>query len=330
MIHAGPPRKVHLLAVLTCLLVLPLCMSNKAHAQVCSATVNDVDFGAPNVLSADATDALASVTVSCTHVPFLTVVKICPSFGDGSGGSSNSVRQMRGGNGNILNYQLYQDAGRTASWGAVNEPQLGTVPSMLLSAGLSGSASATETIYGRLFGNQTSAAPGNYVSTFTGGDSAFTYSGFLLGATNSCAGFVGAATIHPSFNVAASAPAYCTLTTTDLNFGIAGVLQAQISAQTNLRVACTNKTPFSVSLDGGLAHGLPTQRKMTSPAGDAVAYGLYRDAARTQGWGDTSSTWMGGTGIGTDQSLAVYGLVPAQVTPRPGSFSDRVVATVTY
>jgi len=329
MIHVELRKTVTILAVLIGFFVSPF-TAQKAQAQVCSATVNNVDFGSPNILSTNPTDALASVTVSCTHISFLTVVKICPSFGDGSGGSSNSIRQMRVGTGSTLNYQLYQDSGHTAAWGAVNEPQLGTVPSILLTAGLSGSASATETIYARLFGSQSSAATGSYISTFTGGDSAFTYSGFLLGATNSCAGFVGSATIHPSFNVVASAPAYCTLTTTDLDFGITGAIQAQISAQTNLRVACTNKTPFSVSLDGGLAHAQPTQRKMTSPAGDSVTYGLYRDAARTQGWGDTSSTWMGGTGIGADQSLAIYGLVPIQPTPRPGSFSDRVIATVTY
>jgi spore coat protein U-like protein len=330
MIVVRLPKALTLLAFLAGLFGSQLFMSRDAQAQVCAATINNVDFGSPNILSTAPTDALASVTVSCTHIPFLSVVKVCPSLGDGSGGSTTSFREMQTGTGSILNYHLYQDSGRTAAWGAVNEPQLGTVPSILLSAGLSGSASATDTIYARLFGNQTSAAPGNYLSTFAGGETAFTYSAFVFGATNSCAGFVGAATIHPSFNVVALAPAYCTLTTTDLNFGIAGVLQAQISAQTNLRVACTNKTPFSVSLDGGVAHGQPTQRKMTSPTGDTVTYGLYRDAARTQGWGDTSSTWVGGTGIGTDQSLSVYGLVPTQTTPRPGSFSDRVVATVTY
>ena len=38
---------------------------------------------------------------------------------------------------------------------------------------------------------------------------------------------------------------------------------------------------------------------------------------------------MAGLGTGAAQSYTVYGLVP-QATPRPGSYSDTVTATITF
>ncbi|WZB69364.1 spore coat protein U domain-containing protein [Achromobacter xylosoxidans] len=37
-----------------------------------------------------------------------------------------------------------------------------------------------------------------------------------------------------------------------------------------------------------------------------------------------------GLGSGTVQNHTVYGRVPAQTTPRPGSYSDTVTATITF
>ena len=43
-----------------------------------------------------------------------------------------------------------------------------------------------------------------------------------------------------------------------------------------------------------------------------------------------SAATLGGTGTAATQSIPVYGRVPAQATPPPGTYSDTVVATVTY
>ncbi len=70
---------------------------------------------------------------------------------------------------------------------------------------------------------------------------------------------------------------------------------------------------------------------MTSAAGDSVTYGLYRNSAGNQLWGSAaSSLGVTGTGSGANLALTVYGVVPAQATPKPGVYSDRVVATITY
>lgn len=301
-----------------------------ASAQSCSATVTDVDFGYPNILSSTPVDVLATVTVTCTRIPFLTVVKLCPDIRDGSGGSSGSARLLRESGGATLTYQLFQDANRTLGWGAVDEPDLGTVPAIVLGNGLTSSATATRTIYARLFGGQVGAPAGSYASSFAGNETAFTHSAFFLGASGGCAGFVGTSVVRPAFDVVAVAVPYCTISTGDLDFGNVGVLRSAVTAQTNLRIACMQKTAFSVSLDGGTAGAAPTARKLASSTGESLTYGLYRDAARSLPWGDGATTRVAGTGTGSEQVLIVYGLVPAQSTPKPGVYADRIVATVTY
>jgi len=47
--------------------------------------------------------------------------------------------------------------------------------------------------------------------------------------------------------------------------------------------------------------------------------------------GNTVSTdTVAATGNGASQSYTVYGRVPAQTTPAPGTYTDTVTVTVTY
>lgn len=302
-----------------------------ARAQSCSARVTDIDFGAPNLLSADWSDAVGTATFTCTRIPLLTVVKICPSLGGGSAGSNGGMRLLRASTGNTIAYQLYQDPSRTQGWGALNEPELGSVPAILLSGGLFGGTATTSVpLYARLFGGQSTARPGAYLSTFAGGDVTFSYTPSLLGASADCTGFVGHRGMRPEFHVAAQTQPYCQITTQDLDFGSAGVLSSALLAQAPLRVACTLSTPYTVALDGGQTNAAAASRRMTGPSGDTVTYGLYRDAVHSQPWGGAASNRVAGTGTGAQHTHLVYGRVPPQATPRPGVYSDRVRVTVSY
>jgi spore coat protein U-like protein len=61
-----------------------------------------------------------------------------------------------------------------------------------------------------------------------------------------------------------------------------------------------------------------------------IAYGLYRDAGRQDFWGEVVGTdTLAGTGTASAQSIPVYGRVPSTDAPA-GSYSDTVVATITY
>lgn len=302
---------------------------NTARAQTCSASITDIDFGTVNPLSTSAVDALATLRITCTSIPRNAAVKICASISDGSGGSSGAVRLLRGPSSATMSYQLFQDANRTRGWGATDNNQLGTVPAFTLGNGTSTSATGATSIYARLFGGQSTAAPGSYVSSYTGAETAFTYAAYTSGATANCDGFAGTGVVRPTFDVSATPAAGCSITSTDLTFPTVGVLTSSVQAEASLGVTCTNRTTYSVTIDNGVTGTGPTTRRMTSAAGTAITYGLYRNSARTLPWGGSGQT-LSGTGTGTTQTTPVYGLVPAQATPAPVSYSDRVVVTVTY
>jgi spore coat protein U-like protein len=63
---------------------------------------------------------------------------------------------------------------------------------------------------------------------------------------------------------------------------------------------------------------------------ETITYGLYRDSARSLVWGSLAGSTVSGSGNGTATAHPVYGRVPPQATPPPGTYSDTVVATVTY
>jgi spore coat protein U-like protein len=322
-------RRVSMVLLLALLGVFLLLGPPKAHAALaCSATITDIDFGATDLLSSTPADALGTVTVHCNGIPSSTTVKMCPGLHDGTGGANASARLLTGPSNATLSYQLFSDASHTQPWGAVDAPALGTVPAMILSP-IKGSATATMTIYARLFGSQPTSLPGSYLSSYAGAETAFNYADHQ--ATSDCTGFFGTAVIHPEFNVSAAPIAGCSLITANLAFPATGVLAAPIAAQTPLRVTCTSHTTYSISLDNGHAGSAPIARKMTSAAGDTVTYGLYRDSAHTLPWGAAASgAGAGDAGTGFEQDFQVYGLVAAQITPSPGAYADTIVVTIAY
>lgn len=312
-------------------MALMLALPGKAQALACSGTITNVDFGAPNLLSTSPVDVMGTMTITCTAIPILTVIKLCPSINEGSGGVNGSARLMTGPSGNTLSYQLYQDSGRTQAWGSISNPALGTAPPVSLDGGLTGTGTTNLTIYGRLFGSQSTSLPGSYSSAFTGMQVVLTYAPYFLVGIGSCTGYVGTQNAYPTFNVLAAPAAGCNLTTPNLTFPPTGVITSAVPGQTDMTVACTRNTPYSISLDNGQTGTGPTARKMVSPAGDSLTYGLYRDNARTQPWGTAAASQaVTGTGSGNSGPLSVYGQVPVQTTPKPGVYTDRIIATIAY
>jgi spore coat protein U-like protein len=96
-------------------------------------------------------------------------------------------------------------------------------------------------------------------------------------------------------------------------------------------VQCTNTTPYNIGLDAGTGTGATVAVRKLSTGGVTVNYTLYSDSGRTTVWGNTVSTdTVAATGNGASQSYTVYGRVPAQTTPAPGTYTDTVTVTVTY
>jgi len=305
-----------LLAVIACLV-----MPAPAQAQTCSATVSSIDFGSPSLLTSGPVDVTGTVTITCTSIPLLSVVKVCP----GIGGTDGSGRLMTGTAGS-LRYQLYQDAARSVAWGSLDNPVLGTVPAIIISNLLNGAGSATRTLYARLFGGQGTTVPGAYRSSFIGNATLFSYGAELLGTSTNCTGFAGTASVRPTFEVTASPAKGCTIAATALTFPTTGVLAQAVTAQSGLTLTCTSQTPYALRLDAGRNADASGDRRMRGPSGSFITYGLFRDPAFSSSW--DSGVQASGTGLA--QALAIHGRVPAQPTPAPGLYTDTVVVTVTY
>lgn len=142
-----------------------------------------------------------------------------------------------------------------------------------------------------------------------------------------------AATDTDTFQVSITIQGECQLiAANNLDFGTQGILSADIDDTTTLTVQCTTGTAYDIGLDAGVGAGAGIAvRKMTGPGSVTIDYSLYSDAGRTQLWGDTIPTnTVSGSGNGVQQNYTVYGRVPAQSTPGPGTYSDTITVTVTF
>lgn len=299
-----------------------------ALAQTCTFSVTDVDFGNVDTASGAAVDTTGTVNITCNGNPSDNI-RICPNIGPGEGGADGGTRQLRNPEGRLLNYNLFQDAARSIPWGSVYAPELGTTPPIDVTVGPSGSVSTSRTVYGRVFAGQQSAPTGQYSSIFPSADVQFDYVGYGNDPP-ACVTQLGGDTEYPSFSALANVMATCNVTAQDIDFGQRGMLDADVDATGSVDVICPPGTTYDVGLNNGLSGDSPTQRHMT--LGDqTVTYGLYRDAARSQPWGNTTGTdTVPGTGTGTMQNITVYGRVPPQTTPSAGTYTDTVVVIVEY
>jgi spore coat protein U-like protein len=141
-----------------------------------------------------------------------------------------------------------------------------------------------------------------------------------------------AATATGSFNVQVIIAATCVVTSaTNLNFGTQGVLSAAVNQTSTITVTCTNTTPYNIGLNQGVNGSSVTTRQMKSGGGALINYSLFSNAGMTTNWGHTVGTdTVAGTGNGSGQAYTVYGQIPAQTTPAPGTYTDTITVTVTY
>jgi len=143
----------------------------------------------------------------------------------------------------------------------------------------------------------------------------------------------GAFTNTNNLNVSVVVPPVVQLSVTSMNFGTAPTTRSvQATAVITINMVATQA--YHITIDAGLHKA--TERRISNGAGSFRSYLLYRDAARTQLWGDAgfASSYAAGsaklsTGTGANQTFTVYGTSPA-TTGISGSYSDQVTVTVHY
>jgi spore coat protein U-like protein len=294
----------------------------------CGFTITNLSFGTVDLTLNTAFDITATLSANCTGDAGV-VVRVCPNINAGSGGTTTgSPRFMLSGS-DKLNFDLYQDASRTVVWGSYLWAYSSyTAPTIDITLNGGGAGSATATVYGRISAGQQVLPPGSYSSSFSGGNTQIAYA---AASSGTCAAIGNTNATSASFTAGAGYSATCGVSAATLSFGSTGVLSATLDGTTSLTTTCSASTPYTIGLDGGNAGASdPAQRKMSN-GGAQITYGLYQNVARSQPWGNNTGTnTVAGTGTGSGQALTVYGRVPAQTTPAPGTYSDSIIATLTY
>lgn len=142
-----------------------------------------------------------------------------------------------------------------------------------------------------------------------------------------------AATTTTTFPVTATVQTACSVTANPLAFGnYDPTSTTALDATTTLSVLCTVGTAFTVGLNAGTASGATvTTRRMTNGA-STLNYALYREAGRTNNWGNTpgTDTPPATTAPVGPASITVYGRVPAGQNVPAGGYADTITVTVNY
>lgn len=95
-----------------------------------------------------------------------------------------------------------------------------------------------------------------------------------------------------------------------------------------ITLQCTNGDTYTVGLNGGTSGSVTARTMMNGTT--ALNYVLTTDSAHQNNWGNTTGSWVTGTGSGNAQSLTVFGQVAAGQYVTAGSYTDSITATVTY
>jgi spore coat protein U-like protein len=300
-----------------------------ALAQSCNFTISDLIFGSINLAANTPFTSTATYSASCTGTAN-TIVRTCPNIDVGSGGSASGNPRFLLNGATQLNFNLYQDGGYSSVWGSNLWGFAGSYASPTIEVTLngSGSGSASQTLFGQISAGQRTLPAGLYSSSFAGAQTSIAYAYSTVGT---CATIGTSHATTAPFSVTATNATVCSVNAATLNFGATGVLRAALDATSSVTVTCTNAAPYTVALDGGLSGATnPAQRKL-SQAAQTITYGLYLDANRTAPWGDSVGVnTASGTGSGLAQTLTIYGRVPMQNTPAPGTYADTVVMTISY
>lgn len=312
-------RLVVVLLLLTC---CPL-LHGRAEAAntTCTLTGPTLTFGTIDIFGNSSTSGNA--TLSCANRGAGQTVYACLSIGTGTGGTTPSNRALASGSNKIA----IQITGG-ASW----PPQIGDGTSYPMEGVVSfavarnSSASYTFPLVVTIPTPSPSPPAGSYSSSFTGTDFQVYWS---TNSQSSCAGLASAGTTASgTMTASATVVSQCNVTASNMNFGTASLLTAALPSTAQISVSCNAAIPLTVALDNGATGSGPTNRLMTSGT-HTVTYGIYKDGAHSQPWGNTAGTNTA-TASGPSASLTAYGQVPAQAAPVPGSYADVVGVTVTY
>ncbi|MQQ99551.1 Csu type fimbrial protein [Glaciimonas soli] len=154
-------------------------------------------------------------------------------------------------------------------------------------------------------------------------------------ATGSCSVFAATATgnMINTVTIADDCTIAATGFTTTYDPVVANASTAQ-STTASVTTTCTAGDTTVVTLDQGTnpaSTSTPAAplRRVTNGT-TFLNYGLFSNATYTTTWGNTPATGVSGTGTGSAVPLVIYAQLPAGQNGAAGTYTDTVIATVTY
>lgn len=147
------------------------------------------------------------------------------------------------------------------------------------------------------------------------------------------AGGAHAETDTTTFEVTATVNDVCSISATNLNFGVYDPGAGDLDGTSTLTATCTENTSYNIGLDAGTnsASAVATTRAMDDGASSYLDYELYRESGHTTVWGDEPGVdTLDGTAVGGDETHTVYGQIPGGQYVPAGSYSDTITVTITY
>ncbi len=129
----------------------------------------------------------------------------------------------------------------------------------------------------------------------------------------------------------------CRVTLVAMNFGLytpMTTVHVDVMGQINVRCQAQPGS-FTVTIGPG-SSGDHTARTMLSATSDILNYNLYRDASRTQIWGDGTPPTFVVSGMRPSQGrptfydYPIYGRIFANQVPNAGRYNDNPVVTVLF
>jgi len=128
--------------------------------------------------------------------------------------------------------------------------------------------------------------------------------------------------------------AACTVSVADLNFGAyASNSKTSVQGQTTIQLRCGAGAVAELSLDAGSGPGATTSnRRLEQDSGKGrLDYDLFQDPGRTIHWGNRSGVdTLEVVATGAQQTVPIYGQIPAGQRALEGTYSDTITLRVQY
>lgn len=270
--------------------------------------------------------AASYISVRCRSDAQRRYFRMCVFIGPGAQGGIQP-RRMTNYNNAYLAYDLFSDPARQ---NLIAGP--GSTPVYQLQMEVPTAYTEREVlayIYGYVYPGQSVSGTMPFKEVGMVGHLLYLHSTTSVPQTGNCAG--GADVVFNTAGVEARFEDGCVVSASDLHFGQTGSLGQPVTATSTIRVECPAGRTWSLGLGNG-SHYASGTRRMQGPGG-TIAYQLYRDANRSQAWGDTgpADRYAGASGAGgAAVNVTVYGRVPAQPEVEAGRYSDTVIATLYY